>query len=213
MVGGHDIEAVKATLRVLGEAGRGDLMRPGILDEAWVGMTPTAACLSPRKNGRRKGMKGRGCGMATPPPLLRQQGTKGEPQSCTGQEVGATGGEGQHEALAGTSGEAKACTGVPGQVGQATGRSLGAVQPLDLTQVGGSGEGTMLGTSGKVGEGAGQAHIAGKAAAVRGCISGAASSPGNASDEEGAANFDPPQRTKVAGHQPFTYWAAVDIEA
>ncbi|XP_069074039.1 collagen alpha-2(I) chain-like [Pleurodeles waltl] len=47
MATGHDSEAVRAALRVLGEAGRADLLRPRVLDQARDGMTrPTRAASS-----------------------------------------------------------------------------------------------------------------------------------------------------------------------
>ncbi|KAJ1208357.1 hypothetical protein NDU88_003743 [Pleurodeles waltl] len=38
MAAAHDAEAVRATLRILGEAGRSDHLRPGVLDKDQVGM-------------------------------------------------------------------------------------------------------------------------------------------------------------------------------
>ncbi|KAJ1157890.1 hypothetical protein NDU88_010587 [Pleurodeles waltl] len=66
MAGEPDVEAVKAALRVLGSAGRADLLRPGVLDEARVGLTRApraaaqgvavakAACFSPTKGAGKK---------------------------------------------------------------------------------------------------------------------------------------------------------------
>ncbi|KAJ1219099.1 hypothetical protein NDU88_006670 [Pleurodeles waltl] len=95
MAGGPDLEAVKAALRILGEAGRVDPLRPGVLDEAWVGLmrascaaaqgvaAATAACLSPIKQREKKGKKGRGRGAVAPIPSVMDLGTKGEPQPGT----------------------------------------------------------------------------------------------------------------------------------
>ncbi|KAJ1120815.1 hypothetical protein NDU88_008964 [Pleurodeles waltl] len=47
MATSHDTEAVRAALRILVEAGRADLLRRGVLDQAWVGMSrPTRAASS-----------------------------------------------------------------------------------------------------------------------------------------------------------------------
>ncbi|KAJ1198223.1 hypothetical protein NDU88_002066 [Pleurodeles waltl] len=78
MAAGHDAAAVRAALRIIGKAGHSNLLWPGVLDQALVGMTSTmqvaahclaaavVACRSPSGGVRRRPRGERGNSVSTP---------------------------------------------------------------------------------------------------------------------------------------------------
>ncbi|KAJ1206504.1 hypothetical protein NDU88_001909 [Pleurodeles waltl] len=99
MATSHDAAAIRAALHVLSEAGRRDLLRPGVLDQAWRGMqhamstathgiaVAVSTCRSPA-GGEEINLGGSGTLQVCPPGPKIVSGALREPETWQ-QQVGA----------------------------------------------------------------------------------------------------------------------------
>ncbi|KAJ1186018.1 hypothetical protein NDU88_002803 [Pleurodeles waltl] len=134
MAASHEIEPVRATLCILGEASRSDLLRLGILDQAHGVAAAVAPCRSPSKGAGKKVKRVRGHSTSTHPSHGVAEGPQGSPSQMQGEGEPMSGGS--------TGGPAGSFEqGLPQdrpaqQAGQGPGGPVGLQQPLDLTVAG-----------------------------------------------------------------------------